>query len=125
MPTTLIRATAGQYTPARYAVVRNCTANTTASSALIGTDTPVSPMPAFSFSRSAAVSPTVVRWNNVPELTVYFWITKVLWVVAWPRAHRTSRTSGMGTKCAVAPGSLRLWMGVHEGIGQRDPLAPV
>ncbi len=61
VPTTLIRATAGQYTPARYAVVRNCTTSTTASRALISTDTPVRPRPAFSFSRSAAVSPTVVH----------------------------------------------------------------
>lgn len=61
VPTTLIRATAGQYTPARQARVRNCTARTAASRALISRDTPVRPSPAFSFSRSAAVSPTVVH----------------------------------------------------------------
>ena len=61
VPTTLIRATASQYTPGRYALVRNWTTRTIASSALISTDTPVRPRPAFSLSRSAAVSPTVVH----------------------------------------------------------------
>jgi hypothetical protein len=67
VPTMLISATASQYTPGRYARVRNCTARTTASSALINTDTPVRPRPALSFSRSAAVSPTVVHSTLITQ----------------------------------------------------------